>query len=605
MNYDLLQIKKYYGENMMHLCRSLFPTILEVHGKLFQILKDNFNYSKYLYKDIVDYSLENEFRDFIFKLFDDIEKNELEVDKTPYELLDEAGYILYECNTYEDIQAFKKYYCEGEELCTFNDNRLNRCHVFFAVKKNVEEIKREDYIKPDRQDEYGTSVISIQFTKGVGNSLSIKNRYNHKVVNPDATFSNDLENIIFGLTKSFERYYGLNINRKRSATFEIPNYVLAKDGKFYKYNAEINGIYYCHDNIIIDEFEVVDTYLKKEEFLVIDYFVIDLVRKEIFQYNSWVKDSFVDCFMDDIEKIEIRKDKDSGNKIIKVICSDNKISYIGIDNLNRIISYKNDYTEIIYNDFLSSCQFLEEVELLNAKEIRNNFLYDSVNLKRVCLPNVVEVWNNFLFLNTELEEVDMPKLVSVRSSFCRINQRVKKINFLELVSIGNYFFSDNKIIDEVFLPKAMYIGNYFLENNLALLSLKLPNVVTIGNCFMFYNEIMHSISIPKVDYIGDDFMHANISVVILKLDNLEFVGHNFMKNNEQIKIIFASKLESVGRDFLRDNNTLIILYAPKLTEVGINFLPYNNSLFEYVCPYLENKEKESVKKLFKSKGLFK
>ena len=27
-------IKKYYGENMMHLCRKLFPTILEKKGLL-------------------------------------------------------------------------------------------------------------------------------------------------------------------------------------------------------------------------------------------------------------------------------------------------------------------------------------------------------------------------------------------------------------------------------------------------------------------------------------------------------------------------------------------------------------------------------------------
>lgn len=45
-----------------------------------------------------------------------------------------AGYILYECKTKEDIQKFKKYYHENEELCTFNDNRLDKCHVFLQLK---------------------------------------------------------------------------------------------------------------------------------------------------------------------------------------------------------------------------------------------------------------------------------------------------------------------------------------------------------------------------------------------------------------------------------------------------------------------------------------
>lgn len=32
MNDDLKIIKKYYGEKMSHLCRTLFPTILEEKG---------------------------------------------------------------------------------------------------------------------------------------------------------------------------------------------------------------------------------------------------------------------------------------------------------------------------------------------------------------------------------------------------------------------------------------------------------------------------------------------------------------------------------------------------------------------------------------------
>lgn len=31
----------------------------------------------------------------------------ISVDKTPYELLDEAGYQLFECTTEEEIQSFK------------------------------------------------------------------------------------------------------------------------------------------------------------------------------------------------------------------------------------------------------------------------------------------------------------------------------------------------------------------------------------------------------------------------------------------------------------------------------------------------------------------
>lgn len=68
---DLKLIKKHYGENMMHLCRTLFPTILETPGKLFSLLEEKFAYSKFLYDDIVDNSLIENFKNYIYSLTDE------------------------------------------------------------------------------------------------------------------------------------------------------------------------------------------------------------------------------------------------------------------------------------------------------------------------------------------------------------------------------------------------------------------------------------------------------------------------------------------------------------------------------------------------------
>ena len=238
MSEELKIIKKKYGEKMMHFCRDYMATILETDGLLLSLLVNNFAESHELYDDIVNQHKENEFKNFIYS-FVDVEKDkEIKVVKTPEELLNEVGYDLYECTSEEDIQKFKKYYAKNEELCTFHGGRLERCHVFFAIKKNVDEIKREDYPNPERQDEYGTSVISIQFTKDESHTLSIKNRYNHHVSNPDSTFSNNLDNIIEGLTESFGEHYGL-IQQHSHNKFELDGYVKAGDGKYYKYNYEI------------------------------------------------------------------------------------------------------------------------------------------------------------------------------------------------------------------------------------------------------------------------------------------------------------------------------------------------------------------------------
>lgn len=39
---ELKKIKKLYGERFMHLCRELFPTLLEEEGKLYEILSSTF-----------------------------------------------------------------------------------------------------------------------------------------------------------------------------------------------------------------------------------------------------------------------------------------------------------------------------------------------------------------------------------------------------------------------------------------------------------------------------------------------------------------------------------------------------------------------------------
>ena len=121
MQEDLKLIKKYYGENMMHLVRDLFPTILEEEGKLFEIIDSKYAHSKSLYNDIVDSGLEEKFKSYIYCLYD-VEQKEIVVNKKPFELMAEAGYILYECNTESDIQNFKKYY--EKDLIT------SRCSVF-------------------------------------------------------------------------------------------------------------------------------------------------------------------------------------------------------------------------------------------------------------------------------------------------------------------------------------------------------------------------------------------------------------------------------------------------------------------------------------------
>ena len=441
---DLRKIKKYYGEKMMHFCNDNFSSILETKGLLFELMQEYFYYSKDLYNDIIENELELSFKKYIFSLASLVKNRKNVILKSPMELMDEAGYILYECHNEEEIQQFRKYYDKcgeeyssfdengiphhvGEELCTFDGGRLKKCLVFFAVKKDVDSIKKSD--NPKREDDYGTSVLSIQFDNDGFNTLSIKNRYNHSVENPDATFSNNLENIIPGLTDSFEKYYNFCINLKKEL-LKIPSYTRGKDSKLYKYNYKDGYKYYCPNNIIIDRFEVKK--YDKERYIVFDYFVLDMKEKKIIKYDNTYEDSFVDT-CSNIEKIDIVNNRETNIKEIVI----NGEIIIYLDKSNMIVGYKNNICEDVGNNFLSHCKKLQYLELSNVKVIGDYFKGPSKELK---IPSVEQIGDWF---SADISNIDLPS--------------IKKI--------GKYFLYSNDKLKELYLPLVEYIGAYPLYFN--------------------------------------------------------------------------------------------------------------------------------------------
>ena len=406
-NYDLKLIKDKYGEKMMHLCRSIFPTLLDNSGMLFQVLSDTFAYSKYLYDDLVNNNMVVSFTEYInskYKLEYDLK----ETDKMPEELLASVGYKLYKCDNRYELDKFRKYYRKDEELCTFAVDKFRTHHIFFIVKDNAELLNREDFTNPSREDEYSTSVLGIQFGKGNYNRVSIKSRYNHTVNNPDATYYNNLENIVPGLTKSFEKKYKFNITGSYNAEFELPGYVKANDGRYYKYNYKMGSIYYCVNNIIIYNGRVIDAYNEKEKFIIMDYYILDLMNKRVFLYESDYIDSFPDT-MKDIDKIEVINDKLTELKRIYITQKENFI-VIYLNKYNQIIAYHNECIDKIGNNFMIQNTTLKEISLPNVKKVGNYFLGFNRHLERLYAPNLRKIGDSSLLYNQNIFDVELPKL---------------------------------------------------------------------------------------------------------------------------------------------------------------------------------------------------
>ena len=469
MEKDLNRIKKMYGEDFAKkICRVYFSNFLEREDFSFaDYISSVCAPNKFLYEDLVKYNLVNKFVTAVTGSLNNSTLTSEIVEGTPEELMKKAGYSLYKCNTDADIEKFKKYYAKGEELCTFTDSdRLQMYTIFWAVKDNVKQIKRENFTNPQRQDDYGTSVISIQFTKGLESVVSIKNRYNHTVKFCDSTFSNNLENITEGLTNSFKKYYGINLVNG-GQKFEIPGYILDSNGVYYKSNFEINNIAYCVDNVVINNHE--SRQYDKSRYVVADCYIIDRQNKTIeLLPNSNITDSFVYQFMDNAGKSNIKKidvENSDDNSIIKIYLADDNSAEITINKYNQIIKFNNKNLVDVEDGFMCYNNALVELNLPSAKHVFDNFLQDNECLTKLNTPNVVSFGDNALCSNKGLKSAFFPNLTRVGARFLTSNVNLSNFYAPKLEEVDVEFMFNNTCIENLYLYNLKNISKGFLKDN--------------------------------------------------------------------------------------------------------------------------------------------
>lgn len=165
------------------------------------------------------------------------------ISEDPFVLLERAGYNAFYADTLEKQNSIERYFAPGELLCTFNDRaRYRNYHLVHAVKKDVDQIRREDFKgKEQRQDAYGTSVISIQMHK-TKRFISIKNRYNHAVQGCDHTFDSNPDKIVEGLTAALKERFNVEFSVAKSP---LPDGFVLMGNQIFKYNREKNNVYYA------------------------------------------------------------------------------------------------------------------------------------------------------------------------------------------------------------------------------------------------------------------------------------------------------------------------------------------------------------------------
>lgn len=559
---DFKKIKRDYGEKMAQLCRKWFPTIMDHKGILYGILVSHFQKSKSLYWDIArEYKL-SEFRDYIYEFFDFETTKAAPTNKTVKELLNSKGYEIFECKTNEEIQSFRKYYSTrglpyikwlsnglpcpvGDELCTFGDmDRLADYYVFFIVKNNADVVKRDDF--PERDDEYSTSVLCLQFEKGINQRVSIKSRYNHGVENPDAVYDNNLDEIAKGLTIAFERDYGFKNVSDFSTDFELENYVQANNGKHYKYNNFVNGIHYCPNNIIIDNGEVVERYKDKSRYTFMDYFILDEVEKKVLLYDVTLKDSFIDG-LTGITNIQITNK--AGYKEILLTLEGEKQAIIKVDKDGKLIGYENDHLISVGNSFLRYTSDLTELKLDHLEKCGDYFLNDSKSLKKLDLSNIRNVGHYFASACKSLSEVSMPKLEEC-----------------------GFYFLLTTAIENVSFPNLAACEGDFCGQCINIKSVSLPGLMLCGSNFMISAFELETISMPSLRVAGDYFLCSSSLISKAEFPVLKECGQWFMKDAKDLEVADFPQLEKCALGFLESLTEPVELNIPKLDKAYYKYV---------------------------------
>lgn len=557
---DERNIRKKYGENMWHLCKKLFPTILNIPGKLSEILESRFYPSKFLYDDIIN--LKYAFKQYIHSLAG-VAPQMVITTKTPFELLSEVGYTLYECRTLDDVMRFKHYYAPGEVICTYDPikDRTQRRFVFFAVKNDVDRIERS--LEPNRNDEYGTSVLSIQFDKGEFNDVHIINRYNKEDNGSDATFGDNLDNIIPGLTYSFGKFYGYNFNPD-STSFDIEScgYVCI-DGVYYKFNNYIflkdendrgKHIYACVDNILIIDNKVIKDYaLFPERYILASYFVIDLKEKTIKLCDDSIEDSFCDEFIN-ITSIVVLNNQEEGTKLIKIVYDNGKEAFITLNSKNQIIKYENNCTKNILTD---------------------NWLVYCKHLKYIIMNELEEVANSFLDLeNSSLVEATFKKLKKAGNCFMQSHNKLKRLIVPQLEELSDYALFNAQLLEYLEMDKIRQMGNSCFHRINSIIYLMFPDLERLGSdCFSEANSL-EKLSIPKV--------------VILPKGCFSYV--------KSLKELEASSLQEIKAFSFCDISSIRVIKLSELSIIESGVFAYVNNLvfLKHQNLYLKKVKKENI-----------
>lgn len=343
----------------------------------------------------------------------------------PFALLDQAGYNAFHADTLEKQNSIQHYFAPGELLCTFNDRaRYKNHHIVHAIKKDVDQIERHKFKgNEQRDDEYGTSVISIQMLK-TGKFISIKNRYNHTVLASDNTFNSNPDNIIEGLSTALKDYFNVDFS-----VSELPDEFVLMNDAIFRYHTERDNFYYgdqawAQNGMI----HTVDSGAGDALF---DGFLFDNKSKTLREIDSDSRDSFPDDFNRCY----------GGNKALRVINGNLTLNgeiLIGAE-ASRIKTVSLPDLTTAGDRFLRNADALTQFQAPALTTVGDSFLGKAYALTQIQVPALTTAGDDFLYLADALTQCQAPALTTVGDDFLHYADALTQIQVPALTAAGDGF----------------------------------------------------------------------------------------------------------------------------------------------------------------------
>lgn len=488
----------------------------------------------------------------------------------PFELLKRAGYDAFYADTLEKQNSIKPYFIEDEELCTFIDSsRYKKYYIIHCIKQGAQEIKRESFLgREERDDTYGTSVISIQILK-TGGFIKITNRYNHTVPSCDNTFNSNPDNIIPGLARALKHHFDVEFN---ATSMNVPNGYVYQNGCLYQYHYEKNNCFIGRDFYLKDG---VVYPIDKDSQMMVDAFVFDLKKKKILNPSNEVS-SLYDVLCEETKGTVWQVKKRVNHRVLYV-------------DGQEVLSTKDGFLKTLFlrktteTTFLAHHKHIEEIQAFSLKKLGEKSLSYCPKLSYVHLCVCEEIGANcFEGVSANIEA----PLLNAKGIYFMAGVGID-INKKKFISQGVIPF---QLYD--FLSKNMHTVSKLSVNKLfnsfvvhadekpflyikddRLVGLWLPeNIKVLDRVVMMDIPYLREFSAPGVHLVEDGNFLRCYHLEKLELPNAKYIGYNCLSYCPELKELNLPMVEKlpVGVS-LTNNSKLKQVYAPNLYGVTFDF----------------------------------